>query len=378
MRRSYLVIVSGSILLVIFGLSWCGRTPKPVFTGVPVQPENASPSPAARSSGPLSASQAPVSTGSPGASDFRAVAERVSPAVVLISVFDEPGKLLRTGTGFFISEDGKFVTSRHFVEDGAHGVAKTSDGHIYNVSGALTETAAGDVAVLQAEVKKKVPFLTSGKAAGVNPSKRIAIIASPLARGATAFVEAAVAAQKSDQNGEWLELSSPPPNEMIGAPAVNENGELLGIVTAPIGQTNATNIVRSSGALDLLAAKIETDAKARWQIAQGSPSPSATEETSPTPQPTPKMVTQTTVRTEKPRIVYNPKPPYPSYSYFHEKGSGNFRVTFSATGAVKKVEVVDSTRSQTLDNVTLEALRRWKSTPGQEWSVKVPITFERR
>lgn len=382
MKRSYLAIISGSILLVIFGLSWCGRNPKPVFTGVPVLPENASTAGSPQSNAPgnlaPSATQAPASPTPTAASDLRKVAATVSPAVALISVFDEPGKLLRTGTGFFISEDGKLVTSRRFVEDGAHGVAKTGDGGIYNVGGALTETADLDIAVLQVEVKKKVPFLTSGKAAGANPGMRVAIIASPLARGATAFIETTVAAQKSDQNREWLELSSSPPNEMIGAPAVNQNGELLGIVTGPTGQTSAANIVRSSGNIDLLVAKIESDAKARWQTARTSPSPGASEEESPTPQPTPKMVSETMVRTGKPRIIYNPKPPYPSYSYFHEKGSGNFRITFSTTGAAANVEMIQSTGSQTLDNITLEALRRWKSTPGQEWRVTVPVSFERR
>ncbi|PYL10469.1 MAG: hypothetical protein DME34_00425, partial [Verrucomicrobia bacterium] len=66
------------------------------------------------------------------------------------------------------------------------------------------------------------------------------------------------------------------------------------------------------------------------------------------------------------------------YSYFHERGSGRFRVTFSPNGTVKNVEVIESTKSATLDNVTVEALRRWKATAGQEWNVTVPVTFERK
>src|SRR6266581_934735 len=107
MKRSYLAIISGSILLVLLVLSWCGRTTNPVFTGVP-QPENASRavgSPSAAITAPA-APQAQASASPTVSSDLRAVAERASPAVILISVFDEAGKLLRTGTGFFISEDG--------------------------------------------------------------------------------------------------------------------------------------------------------------------------------------------------------------------------------------------------------------------------------
>jgi TonB family protein len=386
MRRSYLAIISGAILLVILVLSWRGRISNPVFTGV-AQPEKASPVIASQAAA-NAATAAPPSkpTASPTVtSDLRAVAERVRPAVVLISVFDEPGKLLRTGTGFFISEDGKFVTSRHFLQGGAHGVAKTIDGGIHNASGSLTEVAAADVAVLQAEVKKKVPFLSSGTAAGVNPGTPVALVGSALVRGASALFEATVAAQRSDQNGEWLELSSSPPNDMIGAPVVNQNGELLGVVTQASGQPGGAIIVRSAGALDLLVAKIDNAAKPRWQVAaRTSPSPAggkeeqATEGQSPIPRPTPKVATQTTTRTEKPRIVFNPKPQYPSYSYPRQQGSGTFRITFSPSGQAMNVETIKSTGSDTLDKVTLEALRKWKSTPGQQWSVTVPVTFEPR
>jgi TonB family protein len=363
MRQSYLAILSGIILFVILGISWCGRKSKPEYTGIPVPAQSASPgASAAASAGPAGAKSSPAPVAQAPGPDFRKVAERVRPAVILISVFDEPGKLLRTGTGFFISEDGKFVTNRRVVAEAAHGVAKTSDGGIYNVTGALTQAESADLAVLKADVKKTVPFLTSGKAAAVQPGGRVAAIASPLVRGSPPLFEAMLSATKSD-----------------------ENGELLGIVTAQGEQSSASNIVRSSGAIDLLVAKIEGNAKGRWRAAAArtSPSPIGEEEEAgvtpgPTAQPLTRTVTTTTVRTEKPKIVYNPKPAYPAYSYFREKGSGRFRITFSANGQAKNVEVIESTKSTTLDNVTVEALRRWKATPGQEWNVTVPVTFEKR
>lgn len=388
MKPSRLAIFSGILLLVILGVSWCGRKPQPQYTGVPLP----SPTPAlppASAAPAETASAAPPATAQSPSPELRKAAERVAPAVILVSLFDEPGKLLRTATGFFISEDGRFATNGHILADAAHGVAKTSAGGIYNVSGILTESEGADVAVLQAEVRKPVPFLTLGRAAGAQPGARVAAVASPLARGVPPLFAAAVAARNSDNNGERFELAPPPPNELIGAPVVTENGELLGMVTAQSGHAGAANIVRSSATIDLLVAKTGTSAKAEWAAARarGSPSPTPAFEqgeeqaaASPRPTTTPlaKTVTTTTVRTEKPKIIYNPKPNYPSYSYFHEQGSGRFRVTFSAKGTVKNVEIVQSTRSATLDNVTVEALRRWKATPGQEWTVTVPVTFEKR
>ena len=314
--------------------------------------------------------------------ELRNAAQRVGAAVVLISVFDEPGKLLRTVTGFFVSADGKIVTSRQRVQDAAHAVVKTADGRIYNVSGTVAEAGPLDVTVLQAEVKKEVPFLTSGKAKGANPGTAVALVASPLARGPQPFTSAVAGVPKSDQTGEWLELSPPPPNDFIGAPAINDKGELLGVV---IPREGGINIVRNAAAIDLLVAKIGADTTPRWAGAEGAASPAGGEEEpdepeeffSPTPSPAPRP-TAAVVRAGKPQIIYNPKPQYPAYSYFREKGSGTFRVTFSANGQTRRVDILQSTGSQTLDNITLEALRKWKSTPGQEWNVTVPVTFQRR
>jgi TonB family protein len=392
MKQSHLAILSGVILVFILAVSWCGRKSKPEYTGVPV--ESATP-PAAGSAAPgATAASPPAAQGSPAppvaqspSPELRKAAERVAPAVILISVFDETGKLLRTGTGFFISEDGKFVTNWHVVAGAAYGVAKTGGGGIYNVIGTLTQAEVADLAVLQAEVKKPVAFLTSGRAAGVQPGARVAAIASPLARGTAPLFAATVSATNADQNGERIDLAPPPPSDLAGAPVVNDRGELVGVVTAQSGQARAPNVVRSSGALDLLVAKIDSSAKPRWPaaVARGAPAPSPGAEegvAGATPQPTPqaatRTVTTTSARTGKPRIVYDPKPSYPAYSYFREQGSGRFRITFSTTGTVKNIDVIQSTKSATLDNVTVETLRRWKSTPGQEWNVTVPVTFERR
>jgi TonB family protein len=79
------------------------------------------------------------------------------------------------------------------------------------------------------------------------------------------------------------------------------------------------------------------------------------------------------------RLVYSPIPQYPTaarHSYFPLKGSGRYRVTFTAKGDVKNVEVVQSTHSDLLDTAAADALHKWKAAPGQEWTATVPITFK--
>src|SRR5215467_15299149 len=76
---------------------------------------------------------------------------KVRSSVIWVTTFDPKGNLLRTETGFFISADGRFVTTAQVIEGGVNAVAKTADGGIYNVGGVVATSKGPDISVLQAE-----------------------------------------------------------------------------------------------------------------------------------------------------------------------------------------------------------------------------------
>ena len=311
--------------------------------------------------------------------DFRKAAERLSPAVILVSVFDGSGKLLRTGTGFFVSDDGKFVTSKYVIEGSANAVAKTPDGRIYNVSGVLAEGDALDLAVLKAEPKKQVPFLTPNKAAPPEQGARVAVIGSPLTRRPSALFEGTISARRSDGRGEWLELAAAVPNQSIGSPVINEKGEIIGVVTSQNGPSAVANM-RTSNELDSILAGLGTSAAAGWQaqISPQSPPPPAMGPL-PTPPARKQKVPLAGSSSGNTRLVYSPAPQYPTearHAHFPIKGTGRFRLTFNGKGDVTDIQIIQSTRSPTLDGAATEALRKWKAAPGQQWQATVPITFQ--
>ena len=305
--------------------------------------------------------------------DFHLAAEKVSPAVISVSVFDSFGKPLRTGTGFFVSADGKFVTSRSIVQGAAYAIAKASDGRIYNVAGILTDAMPSDLAVLKAQPKQAVPFLSPNKNAAAEEGGKMALIGGPQKHGKNKIVEATVSARRADPIGDWLDLPSSTAADLLGAPVVNEKGDVIGTVTLQRGQGTAANVVRIAGALDPLLARIEPGTKPAWQVAQNAPEP-------PAPAEGPKQkIPLAGTQPGKSRLVYSPAPSYPTAArraFYQAKGTGRFRIRFSSTGEVRNVEVVQSTRNDTLDSAAVETLRRWKAVPGQEWTANVPITFQ--
>src|SRR5881409_234941 len=152
MRQSTLALVCGLILFVVLAYSWCGRTPAPQGTTLPATPA-ATPARPGTTGAPNVAASPSVSvaqvTATPPAQtpppEFQKVAQKAAPAIIEFTVFDAKGQLLRTGNAFFVSRDGLLVTSWTIVADAAHGVAKSPDGKIRNVTGVLASDQQSDL-----------------------------------------------------------------------------------------------------------------------------------------------------------------------------------------------------------------------------------------
>ena len=278
---------------------------------------------------------------------------KVRPSVIWVTTFDSKGNLLRTESGFFISQDGRFVTTAHAIEGGVNAVAKTADGGIYNVSGVLTVSKSADFAVLKAEVKpqKLLRFLDLNKTGELSAGARVAVVGSTLAGNEGSARETTITAPSSDR----LEIAGATAASSVGSPVVNENGDVIGIVTSAGEKT----IARPVAALDAVLSRVTADTQARWpQTAESSPTPHAT---------------------PKPRLLYAPAPSFPpGQSLPGQSGTGRFRLTFDPQGNVTNIQIVTSTGNPYFDQAAIKTLRQWKSAPSQGWQATVPVTFKTR
>src|SRR6266513_3639051 len=309
------------LCLAIFATAGCGRKSTSQIGGEPSatrSPSVSTPVQSPDSSASPSQAQPPQASQRP-ALDLSRLENSVQPAVFWITVFDSSGKLLRTETAFFISGDGRFITTAHAIENGTNAVAKMADGRIYDVSGVLAASTTLDLAVLQADVKY-VPFLTLNKNANLESDRRVGVVGSGLAGTDGAPRDVNISTQNSDR----LEITGPISSNSIGSPILSENGEVIGVVIS--AGEKAT--VRPSNAVDSLLSRVASDVKPRWP---GMPQAVVT--STPTPRPTP-----------KPRLVYAPAPSFPpGTSRAGRSGTGRFRLSFDGRGNVTNVQVVKST-----------------------------------
>ena len=316
------------------------HSPPPVTTAVqsPASPvsESASASPAQTSSSELGNLQA-----------------KVQPSVIWVTTFDSKGNLLRTESGFFINAEGRFVTTANPSEGGVNAVVKTGDGGIYNVSGVLTVSKSAGLAVLKAEIKpqKLLRFLDLNKTGELSPGSRVAIVGSALAGNEGNAREATITGQSSDR----LEIAGATAASAVGAPVVNENGDVIGIVISAGEKT----VARPVASLDAVLSRVTAETQPRWpQVAEATPTPHAT---------------------PKPRLLYAPAPSFPpGQSLPGQSGTARFRLTFDAQGNVRDIRILSSTGNPYFDQAAIKTLRQWKSSPSQGWQATVPVTFKTR
>jgi len=306
--------------------------------------------PQARSAVPAITPSPEAKAGQGLSSDLEKIGTNVRPSVIWVTVFDSKGNLLRTESGFFISADGRFVTTAHAIEGAVNAVAKTGDGGIYNVRGVLAASKEFDLAILQAEVKR-VPFVEPARNIDVRVGTGVLVVGSALAGNEGSAREMTIAAQEQHR----IEMAGTTPVSAVGSPVVTENGEVIGVVIAAGEKTGA----RSFSAVESLLSRVAADTHARWP---------ATAETQPTPKATP-----------KPRIVYAPAPAFPpGASQGGVSGTGRFRLSFDPNGNVTNVQVIRSTGNPYFDQSAIKTFQQWKSAPGQGGSVTVPVTFQTR
>jgi len=370
MRQSTLALICGLILFVVLAYSWCGRNPPgqvSVLSSTPT-PTPAAASPTATPSAAASASATAVAqaTATPPQEtpppEFEKVMHKAEPAIIELTVFDAKGQLLRSGNGFFVSRDGLFVTNAATVADGAYGVAKSSDGKIRNVNGVIASSPESEIALLRAETKTGVPFLPLAKTSeSIVAGAWAVVLGSSLQHKQQPVAAGKIVARGADSKKDAFEISGSIPTDAGGAPVLDDQGDVVGIVTS-----GGKNEARPTSLLEPLLAQAKPGAVAKWAAAPlESPSPTAT--------PTPRVASR--------RVIFNPAPKYPfearSIRVGPNRGNGRYRVTFDQRGLVKNVQVVTSTGQPLLDSAAIDALRQWRVEPGaSDWTVLVPITFQ--
>lgn len=163
-------------------------------------------------------------TAPPASTAVGELAARTMPAFVFLS----------GGSGVLISADGLILSNAHVVGKQRSFNVRLGDGRAFKAQ-LLGAHAFGDLALLQIEGAKDLPFLPLGDSAGMRPGAFCFTIGNPLALGlidqqptiSTGVISARN--RLSDDYADALVIDAPINPGNSGGPLINAAGELIGI-----------------------------------------------------------------------------------------------------------------------------------------------------
>jgi S1-C subfamily serine protease len=167
------------------------------------------------------------------------VAEKISPAVVNITVTDETKNISGAGSGVIVTPDGYVVTNEHVVHSAKSIEIMLNDGRTFSVEKIVGKDPATDIAVLRI-LGNNLPTAQLGDSQSLKVGQLVVAIGSPFGFQftVTAGVISALARSLRSQTGRLIENiiqtdAALNPGSSGGA-LVNSHAEVIGINTAVI------------------------------------------------------------------------------------------------------------------------------------------------
>ena len=167
------------------------------------------------------------------------IADKVSPSVFYIEVYDAAGYFWASGSGFFIDSDGIAVTNHHVIEGSSSAYITTTSGGVFKVERIIGYNTKLDIAVIKISKENLYgspvygfPPLSLANSDNIKAGQVVYALGSP--QGFQNSISSGIISnvrQVVDEN-TYIQVTAPISHGSSGGALINEYGEVLGITTA--------------------------------------------------------------------------------------------------------------------------------------------------
>ena len=105
--------------------------------------------------------------------------KRIKCAVVLITTYNEEGKPVQQGSGFFV-ESNRIITNLHVLDGASQTRIKTFDGKTYDVQGIVAVNEKRDLALLEVSVPFSNVLALETEESAPRAGEEIIVVSNPL------------------------------------------------------------------------------------------------------------------------------------------------------------------------------------------------------
>ncbi|NWG02815.1 MAG: trypsin-like peptidase domain-containing protein [Syntrophaceae bacterium] len=155
--------------------------------------------------------------------------KKVSPSFIAILTYDQEGRLLSEGKGFFISREGDVITNRHLLEGASRAEIKASDGMLYPVTRVVTEDKEADLIRLSVEIPPGTVHPLAISTVLLQLGERVMVIdtSKPEKPGKGGVISGL---WEIPDFGKGIQISTSLSSVCAGNPVISMNGQVIGVI----------------------------------------------------------------------------------------------------------------------------------------------------
>jgi len=171
--------------------------------------------------------------------DAERIFKKNSKAVVVIETYDKYGKIISQGSGFIVREDGAVVTNYHVISNATDIKVKTGN-KVLKVYGLIYIDKENDIVILKAE-GQKLQTVKIGDIRKLSIGEKVYVISSPQGLENTISEGILSGIREIAPDKKILQITAPISPGSSGGPVFNKNGEVIGIATALLKESQNIN-----------------------------------------------------------------------------------------------------------------------------------------
>ncbi len=205
--------------------------------------------------------------------DIKHIVTQAQNAVVTVITYDLDDQMSTIGSGFFISKTGVLVTNHHVVSGAYRAEIKTRNGRRYPITEVLAQNPLVDL--IKVRVQIPADNVTPLPLADQTPliADHVIVIGSPLGLEQTVSEGIISAVRKIPTAGNVFQLTAPISQGSSGGPALNYQGEAIGIVSFQLAKGQNLNFAISVQSLLLLPDETQPPSLTEWTIRNSAQGP---------------------------------------------------------------------------------------------------------
>lgn len=169
------------------------------------------------------------------------IADKASPAVFYVELYDNNSNPIASGSGFFIDTDGTAVTNYHVIEGTSSAYITTTNGKVYPVENILKYDEELDLAVItvgktdtQGATVTNFPFLEMANSNNIKAGQIVYAIGSPEGLQNTISDGIISNTKQIMEEHTYIQTTAAISSGSSGGALLNEYGEVIGVTSAGI------------------------------------------------------------------------------------------------------------------------------------------------